>query len=82
MVSWSPPETFENGRPIHGPLGYRVYYGQSFGNYPSTVEAGERTQVTIDGLRPGNTYYFVITAYTMQGAESKYSRAVAIRVLP
>ena len=82
VVSWTAPTTYVDGRPIRGSLGYKVHYGQRIGSYSKTVNAGSRTQVTIKELAPGTTYYFVVSAYTPQGAESSYSKPVAARVEP
>src|ERR1700685_524668 len=38
--------------------GYEVYYGTSSSNYDNWMFAGKGTNVIIDGLTPGVTYYF------------------------
>lgn len=80
-LSWLPPTTYVDGRPIRGPLGYKVYYGHHFGRYTKTANAGGQTRLTIERLEPGKTYYFVVTAYTEEGTESSHSEAVAVRVV-
>jgi hypothetical protein len=69
--------------------GYRVYYqanssavpfqgtGALEGNAP--VEGGSATTATINGLDPGNSYYFAVTAYNSIGFESVYSNVVEIK---
>lgn len=69
--------------------GYRVYYqanssavpfqgtGALEGNAP--VEGGSATTATINGLDPGNSYYFAVTAYNSTGFESVYSNVVEIK---
>jgi hypothetical protein len=66
--------------------GYRVYYGTFAGIYLQSpgqglpVGNGAATyQVT--GLSSGATYYFVVTAYDLQGNESAYSNEVR-KVIP
>ena len=71
------------------PLKYKVYYGNRFKRYPNRYpkwkNAGDQTRQIIDGLEPGKTYYFVVTAYTEENgrtkSESIYSEAVAVRVV-
>jgi hypothetical protein len=53
--------------------GYKIYYGNSSGNYGSNVDVGNRTTYTITGLESDKTYYFVVTAYNKSGIESSYS---------
>ncbi len=69
-LSWGPNK--ENNI-----AGYKIYYGDSSGNYGSPVDAGNRTQYTITDLESGKIYYFVITAYNTHGSESIYSAEVS-----
>lgn len=55
-LKWSPGGTEEIG-------GYRVYRGTSPGKYDWKQDFGLETQASIDGLVPGVTYYFVVTAF-------------------
>ncbi len=88
-MTWSPPTTYEDGRPMEEPLKYKVYYGNRFKRYPNRYpkwkNAGDQTRQIIDGLEPGKTYYFVVTAYTEENgkikSESKYSEALAVRIV-
>lgn len=64
--------------------GYKVYYGTTPGVYPHSFTVGKATQlsgnvttVTIEGLKKGQKYYMVITAYDIQGKESGFSNEVA-----
>ncbi len=59
-----------------GVAGYKIYYGDSSGEYGSSVDVGNRRNYTITGLESGNTYYFVITAYNFFGSESKHSEEI------
>jgi hypothetical protein len=56
--------------------GYRLHYGFSSGDYTTSVDAGNATTHTIDGLDDGRTYYFAATAYDRTGRESGYSNEV------
>lgn len=69
-LSWDPNK--ENNI-----AGYKIYYGDSSGNYGFNVDVGNRTNYAITGLERGKTYYFVITAYNTHGSESSYSEEVS-----
>ena len=45
-----------------GITGYRLYYGQSSGNYTSNINVGMTTSYTVTGLQDGQTYFFAVTA--------------------
>ena len=53
--------------------GYKIYYGNSSGDYDTNIDVGNQTSYTISGLVDGNAYYFVATAYDTSGNESGYS---------
>ena len=59
--------------------GYRVYYGTGSGNYTQTLEAAAPSS-TVTGLTEGVVYYFAVTAYNTEGAESGYSNEVSYAV--
>ncbi|MDX9819814.1 MAG: Ig-like domain-containing protein [Desulfococcus multivorans] len=63
---WDPPD-------VSIPSGYKVYYGTSSTVYTMNVEAGGNTYCTVAGLEEDQTYYFAVTAYYPDGAESGYS---------
>src|SRR5262249_797883 len=44
--------------------GYRVYQGVTSGVYTTNFDAGKNLQLQINGLTPGLTYYFAVSAYT------------------
>lgn len=58
--------------------GYRIYYGQSSGVYPSNKEVGNVTQYSLSGLglEENKTYHFVVRAYNDVG-ESGNSNEVS-----
>jgi len=57
--------------------GYRLYYGNESRTYGTTMEAGPATEITVEGLLVGQTYYFAVTAYDTEGRESDYSDEVS-----
>lgn len=59
--------------------GYKVHYGTASGSYQNVVDAGTATTLEIDGLNPGQTYYFAVTA-CFNSYETEYSDEVSISV--
>ena len=78
-VSWSAPDLREGNTslPIEEISSYRVYYGTTTGVYQNEIEiqsdGSSNGVATINGLTPGVTYYFVVTAFDTNGVESMYS---------
>lgn len=68
--------------------GYKVYYdsdgplppfnGVGLLPGPSPLNVGNQTTVTLSGLNPFRSYWFVVTAYDNQGRESWYSPQATI----
>lgn len=56
--------------------GYMVYYGTFSDDYDESVDVGNWTSVTIEGLEEDVTYYFSVTAYSVNGEESENSNEV------
>ena len=61
--------------------GYRLYYGTASQAYFQVIDVGKNTQVTVSNLSQGVTYFFAVTAYNLQGAESDYSNEIHNTVL-
>jgi len=61
--------------------GYKIYYGESSGNYTNSINVGKNTEHAITQLKDGVTYYFVITAYDTAGNESGYSPEVSAKTI-
>jgi hypothetical protein len=57
--------------------GYVVYYGTSSRNYQYNIDIGDETSCTISNLKSGKKYYFAVTAYDIEGAESWYSEEIS-----
>lgn len=58
---------------------YKVHYGTASGSYQNVVDAGKSTTIELDGLKPGKTYYFAVTA-CFNAYETEYSDEVSISV--
>jgi hypothetical protein len=73
-LTWTPPTLNDNGSPLTNLAGYKVYWGTTPDNYPSSatvMNPGVSTYV-VENLSP-NTYHFVVTAINSAGLESDYS---------
>ena len=68
-LAWDPS-------PSDGVIGYKVYYGQSSGNYSNSIEVGNQTTYTVGNLTKG-IFFFAITAYDAAGNESGFSNEVS-----
>jgi hypothetical protein len=58
-------------------VSYRVSYGTSTGNYPTTLEVGKALEITVLDLSPGTAYYFVVRAIGPDGLISPPSAELA-----
>ena len=61
--------------------GFKVYYGPATQTYTNSLTLGLVTNVTVDGLVEGATYYFAATTYGTNGNESGFSNE-AIYAIP
>lgn len=78
-LTWTPPTQNIDGSALTDLAGYRVSYGTSAGGpYPTTVSVTNPSVSThlVENLTAG-TYYFVVTAQALTGAESPFSREVS-----
>ena len=60
--------------------GYKIHYGETSGGpYPFVADVGkpDPTRYTVTELIVGKTYYFVATAYDLDGNESDSSNEVS-----
>ena len=79
-LQWTAPVTRTDGTPLSlaDIDGYRIFYGDSAGNYPNRLDVPDGTaqSATITDI-PVGTYYIVMTTYDVDGRESAYSSMVA-----
>jgi hypothetical protein len=82
VVSWSAPTERADGSTLTDLAGYRLYWGQSPGNYSyqATISQPGIATYVIDELTSG-TYYLVATAYDSKGVESGFSGVFSKTVL-
>ena len=70
-LSWQPPTQNADGTVLIGLSGYRIYYGRSARALDQVLMLDNPglTRYVIENLSPA-TWYFAMTAYNSQGAES------------
>ena len=78
-MSWTAPVTRADGSPMSlaDIDGYRIYYGDSAGSYPDSVDVTDGTAVTatVNNI-PSGTYHIVMSTYDVDGRESAFSSEV------
>lgn len=77
-LNWTAPEENVDGTELNDLAGFKVYYGDTSPvskENSQSIDVGDRTDYTFDGLDPG-TYYFAVTAYDVSGNESEFSEEV------
>ncbi|HEY1663746.1 MAG TPA: fibronectin type III domain-containing protein [Verrucomicrobiae bacterium] len=72
-IGWSPSASSNIA-------GYMIYYGTSSGNYISAVPVSNVTNITINGLTSGTTYYFAATSLDSSGNQSGFSSEISATV--
>lgn len=78
VIEWTPPDFYVDGMelPASEILSYTLYYGQEPGNYTQQVTiTPDAREHTISGL--SGTWYFVMTATSVELEESAYSNEVS-----
>ena len=63
--------------------GYKIYLATASGTYgtPVATTSTDITTYTVTGLATGTTYFFVVSAFNLDGAESTFSNEVS-KVIP
>ena len=78
-LNWTAPVARADGTPLSlaDIDGFRIYYGESEGQYTESVEITDGTaqSATVTGI-PVGSYHIVMTTYDMDGRESGYSSSV------
>lgn len=57
--------------------GYTLYYGDSYGDYPYSIDVGNVTRHTLTNLDSDRLYYFAVKAKGLNGVESDFSAVVS-----
>ena len=82
MLSWVAPTENEDNSPLTDLAGYFVIYGTEAGHFSDAVvvEDPDATSFTVENLPPG-TYYFAMTAFNDNGAQSDPSNTI-VKTVP
>ena len=77
-LNWTAPATREDGKifPLSEVGGYKVYLGNSPGNYNAPIDVGNTTTHTFSDLDP-NTYYMAVSIYDINSQDSSRSGEVS-----
>lgn len=70
---WAAPTHSIEGQPLTEPARFKVHWGLSSGQYTRVIDTGMQTSCTVTGLARDCVYYFAVTAYETNGAESAFS---------
>ncbi|MGD0815501.1 MAG: fibronectin type III domain-containing protein, partial [Verrucomicrobiota bacterium] len=65
------------GSPSPAVSGYLIHYGTASGQYSSSVDVGNVTTSTVQGLTGGTPYFFAISCYDTNGLESPLSNEIS-----
>jgi hypothetical protein len=82
QLFWNAPTMNRDGSPLQDLAGYKLYYGESSGNYTASLDVGKPTTYTLQGLEVGHTYYIAVSAYDTAGNESALSAELIIVMTP
>ena len=76
-LNWEPPTQNEDGTPIQGLKGFTIHYGTASKSYTQQIPVDNpgATSYVVEQL-PKGTYYFAMTATSIDGAESALSEEV------
>jgi fibronectin type III domain protein len=80
-LDWEPPTQNNDGTILTNLAGYTVYYGTSPSDLSQSVKVSNPglASYTVTGLTSG-TWYFAITAYSVDGVESSRTSTVSTRI--
>ena len=81
-LGWTPPTEYTDGSVMSNLAGYRIWYGKSASDLSTMVEVSNPgiSSYVVEGLTSG-AWYFAITAFTKDGAESDHSAVASASVL-
>jgi hypothetical protein len=82
QLFWNAPTVNRDSSPLQDLAGYKLYYGESSGNYTTSIDVGTPTTFTLQGLKVGHTYYIAVSAYDTAGNESVLSTELIIVMTP
>lgn len=75
-LTWNAVTKNTDGSDITNLAGYRVYVGETAGNYNRMETLGSETATEVDGLEVGKNYFIALTAFNTYNNESNKSEEV------
>jgi PKD repeat protein len=75
-LHWTAPATTVDGDPETGIDGYRIYYGETSGDYTQSIDVTDPSATSYQLSLSDGTYYFVVAAYDADGNEGELSNEV------
>lgn len=81
-LHWTPPVENTDNSELTDLVGHKIYYGTEPNNLQTVLNVTDVTlsDYIVDNLLTGNTYYFLITSYNIQGIESAPSNVVTVSI--
>jgi len=76
-LSWQAPSERTDGSALTNLSGYRIYYGNSPGNYSQSISLGAGLSTYVIDNLAGGTWYFTMTALDSTGLESARTNPVS-----
>lgn len=76
-LAWDAPTHNSDGTTITNLAGFRVYVGHTSSRYDSAIDVGNQLTAAIPAPIEGQTYFFAVQAYNLDGATSLMSDEVA-----
>ncbi|MFK7914262.1 MAG: fibronectin type III domain-containing protein [Pseudomonadales bacterium] len=76
QLSWNRPTENEDGSPLNNLSSYKIYYGQTPGQYTEEFQVNDPDATSTDLTLPQGSYYVVVTAVDSAGLESSYSNEI------
>ena len=74
-LAWDAPTINSDGSELTDLSGYKMYYGNSTGEYLTAIDVGNVNIYTVSDLSD-NTWFFAVTAYDTSRNESDYSNEI------
>lgn len=73
ILSWNPST-------VTNVAGYKIYLGTTSQSYSTNLNAGSATNITLNGLSSGATYFVAASTYDASGTESPLSAEISFQI--
>jgi PKD repeat protein len=82
-LNWSAPTVSVDDTPLNDLAGFKVYYGQTSGNYTGSINVGNVTSVALSaaaGFEVGRQYFMTVAALDTSGNEGPAAHEVSVTI--